>query len=106
MWRMREGVRDWLLLVGLLALNTADLLTSYYAVRVKGATELNPIARALVSGEGWLWAYVYKAAIPLAIIVLYVVYGPERPDLRRVAKVLLLYLAYIVANNLVLLLLP
>jgi hypothetical protein len=96
----------WWLVAALLVLNTADILSSYYAVSVKGASELNPVARGLYSAGGWLWMYVYKVSVPWAVLFFYYVLGPEKPSYVRLAKALVYYLLYIVANNILLLLLP
>jgi hypothetical protein len=94
-------MRSWLLLMALLVLNTVDLLTTYYVVHVKGSAELNPIFRALLSGAGWLWAYIYKVVLPWAVLFFFIVYGAEQPVFRRVATALLYFFIYVVANNLV-----
>jgi hypothetical protein len=94
-------MRSWLLLIALMVLNTVDLLTSYYAVHVKGNVELNPIFNALLSSAGWLWAYIYKVVLPWSILFLFIVYGVEQPVFRRVATALLYLFIYIVTNNLI-----
>ncbi|MEM2270239.1 MAG: DUF5658 family protein [Nitrososphaerota archaeon] len=92
------------LLLALTSLNTADMLTSYYAVRIKGATELNPVV-AFLTQINPAFFFIYKALIPWVILFFFIVYS-EKEELRRVAMALLLYLAYVVINNVILLILP
>jgi hypothetical protein len=73
---------------------------------VKGVSELNPLARSLYSAGGWLWVYVYKVSVPWVVLISYYVLGSENPSYVRLAKVLVYYLLYIVANNILLLFLP
>ena len=86
----------------LVALQVADLLTTWYAIRKGGGREANPVLiklaefTKLFTNAKWAWLVIAK--VVGAAVSVYVAYGSEPASI-----LLLIFYVVVIANNLVVL---
>ena len=89
-------------IIMLVALQVADLLTTWYALRNGGGREANPVLiklaefTKLFTNAKWAWLVIAK--IVGAAVSVYVAYGSELASI-----LLLIFYVVVIANNLVVL---
>ena len=89
-------------IIMLVALQVADLLTTWYALRNGGGREANPVLiklaefTKLFTNAKWAWLVIAK--VVGAAVSVYVAYGSELASI-----LLLIFYVVVIANNLVVL---
>ena len=89
-------------IIMLVALQAADLLTTWYAIRKGGGREANPVLiklaefTKLFTNAKWAWLVIAK--VVGAAVSVYVAYGSELASI-----LLLIFYVVVIANNLVVL---
>ena len=89
-------------IITLVALQVADLLTTWYALRNGGGREANPVLiklaefTKLFTNAKWAWLVIAK--VVGAAVSVYVAYGSELASI-----LLLIFYVVVIANNLIVL---